>query len=98
MEKSPFSALLKHYRLQAHLTQEELAERAHLSVRAISALERGTRRMPHQETLALLAEALRLSAQERAPLTSSVPRHRGPARVVDAPASVPPAALPWPVP
>ena len=53
--------LLKQYRLAAGLTQEELAERARISVRAISDLERGVRRTPHKETLRLLAEALALA-------------------------------------
>jgi transcriptional regulator with XRE-family HTH domain len=36
-----FGDLLRRYRLAAGLTQEELAEQAHLSPRAISDLERG---------------------------------------------------------
>jgi predicted ATPase/transcriptional regulator with XRE-family HTH domain len=60
--------LLKQYRLAAGLTQEELAERAGISVRAIGALEQGVRRRPHRETLRLLAEALSLSNEERAQL------------------------------
>ena len=51
----PFGALLKRYRLAAGLTQEELAERARLSVRGITDLERGARRTPHKDTLQLLA-------------------------------------------
>jgi transcriptional regulator with XRE-family HTH domain len=43
-----FGALLARYRGAANLTQEDLAERAGLSVRAIRALERGgSRRLPH---------------------------------------------------
>lgn len=41
-----FAGLLKHYRVVADLTQEELAERAGLSVRGISDLERGIKRRP----------------------------------------------------
>ena len=52
--------LLRQYRLAAGLTQEELAERARISVRAIGDLERGARRTPHKDTLRLLAEALSL--------------------------------------
>ncbi len=38
---SHFGALLKSFRRTAGLTQEALAERAHLSVRGIQDLERG---------------------------------------------------------
>jgi predicted ATPase/DNA-binding XRE family transcriptional regulator len=97
MKTDTFGARLKSYRLRARLTQEELAEQASMSVRALSDLERGVRRMPRQDTLALLADALHLSAEERAHLAASVPRHRGPARAVDALTPVTTAALPWPV-
>src|SRR5579871_5088631 len=60
-----FGALLKRYRTAAGLTQEALAERAGLSMRGISDLERGVRRVPQQETIHLLVTALRLDAQER---------------------------------
>src|SRR5215470_12808706 len=62
------STLLKRYRRRAGLTQEALAECARLSTQAISTLERGTRRAPRQETLELLADALRLTPAERAQL------------------------------
>ena len=61
-----FALLLRQYRKAAGLTQEELAERATLSVEAISKLERGTNRKPQRETLRLLADALALAAEERA--------------------------------
>ena len=57
---SPFGVLLLRLRLEAQLSQEALAERARMSVDAISALERGTRRRPRFDTVALLAAALRL--------------------------------------
>jgi class 3 adenylate cyclase len=63
---SDFGTLLRRHRRAAGLTQEELAERAGVSVDAISALERGVSRAPHKDTVALLAEALKLSAQQRA--------------------------------
>src|SRR5215467_1701479 len=65
-QSHPFGGLLRRYRLAASLTQEELAERAGLSTRAISDLERGVNRTPQPATLQLLAEALRLSDEERA--------------------------------
>jgi predicted ATPase len=43
---------------------------------AVSTLERGTRRAPRRQTLALLAEALALNADEQAELESAVRRHR----------------------
>jgi transcriptional regulator with XRE-family HTH domain len=73
-----FATLLRRYRLAAGLTQEELAERARLSARAISDLERGTRRIPRRDTIELLTEALELSPHDFATLEASVPRRRGP--------------------
>ncbi len=52
------AALLRRYRREAALTQEQLAERAGLSVRGLSDLERGARVHPHRHTLDLLAAAL----------------------------------------
>jgi class 3 adenylate cyclase/tetratricopeptide (TPR) repeat protein/transcriptional regulator with XRE-family HTH domain len=67
-EGPAFGALLRRYRKVAGLTQEQLAERALLSVFTISALERGANHAPRKDTLALLAEALGLSPSERAAL------------------------------
>jgi transcriptional regulator with XRE-family HTH domain len=61
-----FGTLLRRYRVAAGLTQEELAERARLSRRSITALERGTSHTPRRDTLELLAEALALAADARA--------------------------------
>ena len=66
MNRPTFATLLRQYRVAAHLSQEKLAERAGLSVAAISALERGVRKTPHMATVRLLAKALRLNALERA--------------------------------
>jgi predicted ATPase/DNA-binding XRE family transcriptional regulator len=63
-----FAALLKGLRVASGLTQEALAERAGLSVRGISALERGINRTPRRDTLDRLADALELSARGRARL------------------------------
>lgn len=71
--------LLKQYRVAAGLTQEALAERARLSVRAISDLERGVRRSPHKDTIALLSAALALDDEERQRLVTASLR---PPRVV----------------
>src|ERR671936_2235437 len=69
-----FGDLLLRYRSAAGLTQEALAERARLSARAISDLERGVKHTPRHDTVALLAEALRLSAQERTTFTAAARR------------------------
>src|SRR5918993_5378515 len=61
-----FGPLLRRLRLVAALSQEELAERAGLSARGISALETGHRATPRPETVRLLAEALGLDAATRA--------------------------------
>ena len=74
-----FRVLLRHYRLAAGLTQEALAERAGLSVRAISDLERGLRQTPQRQTLNRLTQALRLSGDDLATLEAAVHRRRGPA-------------------
>ena len=50
-----FSELLKRYRGRVRLSQEELAERSRLSVRAISDLERGLKHRPRSATVQLLA-------------------------------------------
>ncbi len=60
-----FGDLLRQHRNAAGLTQEDLAERARLSVDTISLLERGEHRRPHRYTMQSLAEALGLSQPER---------------------------------
>jgi tetratricopeptide (TPR) repeat protein/transcriptional regulator with XRE-family HTH domain len=67
-----FGDLLQRYRVLAGLTQEALAERARLSTRAIKALEQGINRAPRTATLALLVEALALSAEARATLVAAM--------------------------
>lgn len=53
-----FGDLLRRERLACGLTQEELAGRAGLSIRAISDLERGRTTRPHPRSVRLLADAL----------------------------------------
>ncbi|MFZ0030724.1 MAG: helix-turn-helix domain-containing protein [Candidatus Cybelea sp.] len=62
---SNFGRLLRHYRLAAGLSQEALAERARMSANGIGALERGYRRSPQRDTLALLVSALALDEAQR---------------------------------
>jgi predicted ATPase/transcriptional regulator with XRE-family HTH domain len=80
--RSPFGHLLREFRVAASLSQESLAERAGVSSNGISVLERGARRAPHRDTVALLASALDLSADDRARLQAAavraaIPRSRG---------------------
>ncbi|MGE3798195.1 MAG: helix-turn-helix domain-containing protein, partial [Thermomicrobiales bacterium] len=63
--------LIRRYRLSAGLSQEDLAERAGLSVRGISDLERGRRLSPHMETLRLLSDGLGLADEARAALIAA---------------------------
>ena len=71
LHPSTFGTLLRRYRRAAGLTQEELAERARLSARAVSDLERGARRAPHSATVRLLVAALQLQAPERDTLAAA---------------------------
>jgi transcriptional regulator with XRE-family HTH domain len=61
----PFADLLRHHRLAAELTQEALAEKAGLSLRGVSDLERGLRRAPQRDTLLRLLDALHLGKGDR---------------------------------
>ncbi|MGW5719843.1 ATP-binding protein [Amycolatopsis sp. NPDC003865] len=85
-----FSALLKRLRLAAGLTQEALAERAGVSPRAVSDLERDPRRLPRLDTVRLLADALAPAEADRAALLAAA-RPAGPP---PSPAPGPPRLLP----
>ena len=74
VQPATFGDLLRRYRTAAGLTQEALAERASLSTRGISDLERGVRRLPRLDTIQLLAEALGLDAAERAAFAAAARR------------------------
>jgi predicted ATPase/transcriptional regulator with XRE-family HTH domain len=63
-----FGDLVRRHRTAAALSQEALAERAGVSARAISDLERGVHQAPHLETVRLLADALGLGEEDRAGL------------------------------
>src|SRR5215510_200233 len=60
-----FAGLLRQLRAEAKLTQEELAEAAGLSPRAVSDLERGIHRTAQKDTAGLLAGALGLAGPAR---------------------------------
>jgi predicted ATPase/DNA-binding XRE family transcriptional regulator len=91
-----FSNLLRRLRSAASLSQEELAERAGLSVRGISDLERGLRRAPRLETVRLLADALALRDDDRAMLLSAARPAAFPRDDAGGRASAP-AVLPMPL-
>ncbi len=89
-----FGALVRRYRLAASLSQEALAERAGLSVDAISVIERGKRGAPRPDTVALLARALGLSDEERAAFAVATRAIGVPPEAPPAPVRTPPHALP----
>ncbi len=71
-----FGELLRRARLDAGLTQEELAERAGVSARGLAYLERGVHR-PHPETVRRLAAALTLDGERQAALAAAARRSDG---------------------
>jgi len=92
-----FAGLLRQLRAEAMLTQEELAEAASVSPRAVSDLERGVNRTARKETAELLAGALGLAgtanasfvaaARGRAPAAEALAAIRG--QAAEAPALTP---------
>jgi predicted ATPase/DNA-binding XRE family transcriptional regulator len=86
-----FGEKLRQLRESAGLTQEELAERAGLSVQAIGALERGERQRPYPQTVRALSTALGLDDDRRAVLVATLPR-RNEGATSDSPAGTPTAA------
>jgi predicted ATPase/DNA-binding XRE family transcriptional regulator len=89
-----FGATLRELRDAAGLTQEELASRAGLTAKAVSALERGARKRPYPHTVRALAEALDLSDDERAVLIEAVPRRDGDVPSPEAAATTSQSTLP----
>lgn len=73
-----FATILKKLRVGAGLSQQTLAERALISVQAVSALERGYRKAPYRDTVERIADALDLSSDQREQLEASTERSRGP--------------------
>ncbi|MGW0917021.1 helix-turn-helix domain-containing protein [Streptomyces sp. NPDC002784] len=62
---SPFGSLLQFHRIREGYTQQQLADFSALSVRAIRDLEHGRVDRPRQDTVRLLADALRLDEESR---------------------------------
>jgi predicted ATPase/transcriptional regulator with XRE-family HTH domain/tetratricopeptide (TPR) repeat protein len=77
-----FGALLREFRLAARLSQEALAERAGMSARGISDLERGIHRAPYQQTVNLLLDALELDREQRGLMAAAA---RRPGRITAVP-------------
>ena len=73
-----FAGLLRKLRTEARLTQEELADAARLSPRAVSDLERGINRTARKDTAVLLADVLGLAEPVRAVFVAAA-RGRAPA-------------------
>jgi transcriptional regulator with XRE-family HTH domain len=69
--RTAFASHLREYRLDRAMSQAALAHEAGLSVDAIGMLERGARRSPRRDTVAILARALKLSSHEREQLLAA---------------------------
>ena len=96
--RDSFAARLRSHRLAAGLTQDQLAERAELSLRAIQNLERGDRR-PYPDTARRLTAALQLTGEERASFERVArPGPRGRSEVAPLrPTGTPPTNVPLPL-
>nr|WP_281172137.1 helix-turn-helix domain-containing protein [Amycolatopsis benzoatilytica] len=69
---SAFGDVLRFYRIRRRMTQEELADRTGISLRAISYLESGRTRKPQRRTVELLVAGLGLAADEARGLGETV--------------------------
>ena len=76
MEDTALGPLLRRYRRDARLSQEELAERAGISARTVSDVERGLRHGIYRDTAARIAAAVGMSADDRAAFEAAAHRPR----------------------
>ena len=76
-----FASQLRTHRIAAELSQEALAEAARISTSAIEKYERGLRISPHPQTVASLADALKLSGQARSDFENSTRRKAARGRI-----------------
>jgi transcriptional regulator with XRE-family HTH domain len=76
-EMGIFAELLIDARHSAGYTQEDLADKAKVSIRTIGNLERGVVRSPRPSTVRFLAEALNLDAAATTLLHSAAHQRRG---------------------
>jgi transcriptional regulator with XRE-family HTH domain len=79
VNSSGFAAVVRWYRLAAGLTQEQLAERASMSLRAVGDIERGRTRRPCRQSAQLLGTAFGLSDAELDGFVRSAAGAAGPA-------------------
>jgi len=84
-------AALRRHRAESGVTQEELAERCGLSVRAISDIERGVTGRPRRASVELIAEALGLAVADLDELGQRRFVATGGGPELPAPAQLPPA-------
>src|SRR5947209_1535692 len=77
-----FAGLLRQLRTEARLTQEELAERAGLSPRSVSDLERGINRTARKDSALMLASALKLTGPVQEAFVAAARGRGEPARVL----------------
>ncbi|MGZ3144281.1 ATP-binding protein [Lentzea chajnantorensis] len=91
---SSFGDFLRFYRSRVPLTQEELADRTGLSMRAISDMERGRTLTPQSRTVQLLVSGLGLAGDEAAEFAALARAGRVPEAEVrpEPPSAVLPAA------
>jgi transcriptional regulator with XRE-family HTH domain len=87
----PFGGLLKAWRTRRGATQQQLADLSTISVRAIRDLEFGRVARPRQDTVRLIADALRLTGRARAEFEAA--GRADDESLADWPAAVPPAPL-----
>ena len=92
-DPSAFAHLLRDLRRAHGLSQEALADRSGLSTDAIRALERGRRTAPRASTLALLADALDLSPDDRAVLAGAAAPEPAASVIAPSPIPLPPDPL-----
>src|SRR5450755_4566101 len=77
-DAAAFGERLRARRQLAGLSQEDLAERSGLSIRAISNLERGRTRWPHSDSVRRLADALGLPGEVRKDFVAAATRRLAP--------------------
>lgn len=82
MSDVTFAEQLRAHRVAARLTQAELGERAGVSERAVSDIERGLRRRVYPATARALADALDLGSPDRTVFEAAARTGRAPAAAV----------------
>lgn len=88
---SPFGTVLRRLRMQAEMTQEQLAEQSQIAVRTIRRLETDPSADPRVKTVTMLANALDTSPESRRELLAAI---NAAPPVEEAPPAPPPIAHP----